>query len=185
MPWMTALPTDRTAATTSAPAGRTLSIRPMALADWPGVRRIYEEGIATRTATFETAAPDRDTWDAAHLAEPRLVATYAGEVLGWAALTPVSSRCVYEGVEDESIYVAAAARGRGVGSQLLDALVKASEAGGLWTLQAAILAENTASLALHARCGFREVGRRERLGRLDEVWRDVVLMERRSATVGT
>ena len=148
--------------------------------DWPAVRAIYEEGIATGDATFETLAPSWEEWDAAHLPEHRLVARSEGTVLGWAALAPVSDRCVYRFVAEVSVYVAAAARGRGVGTALLDALVRASEGAGIWTLQAGIFPENAGSVALHERCGFRVVGRRERLGALHGVWRDVLLLERRS-----
>jgi phosphinothricin acetyltransferase len=153
-------------------------------ADWPAVAAIYAEGIATGLATFETAVPEYGAWDRAHLAEHRLVADQDGSLAGWAALSPVSARAAYAGVAEETIYVAAAARGRGLGSALLDALVAGSEAGGIWTLQAAIFAENGASIALHARCGFRVVGTRERIGELHGTWRDVVLMERRSTVVG-
>jgi phosphinothricin acetyltransferase len=152
--------------------------------DWEQVRAIYLEGIATGTATFETAAPSWEKWDGGHLATPRLVAKSSdfaqSRVLGWAALSPVSGRCVYAGVVDESVYVPAAARGQGVGRALLSALCEAAEAAGLWTLQAGIFPENTASLRLHEACGFRVVGRREKLGQLDGVWRDVMLLERRS-----
>ena len=152
--------------------------------DWPHVRAIYAEGIATGNATFETEPPSWEAWDAAHLEETRLVARDAsGAVLGWAALTPVSGRCVYAGVGDLSVYVAAAARGRGVGRLLLQGLVEASERAGLWTLQAGVFPENEASLALHRACGFREVGRRERIGKMNGVWRDVVLLERRSEAI--
>ena len=157
----------------------------MNAADWPLVRAIYLEGIATRNATFETDAPTWEAWDAAHIKEARLVARDGpGSVLGWAAITPVSGRCVYAGVGDLSVYVAASARGRGVGRLLLQGLIDASERAGLWTLQAGIFPENEASLALHRACGFREVGRRERIGKMDGVWRDVVLLERRSPAVG-
>ena len=152
--------------------------------DWPRVRAIYAEGIATGNATFETEAPSWEAWNAAHLEEGRIVARDAsGTLLGWAALTPVSARCVYAGVGDLSVYVAAAARGRGVGRLLLQGLIEASERAGLWTLQAGVFPENVASLALHRACGFREVGRRERIGRMNGVWRDVVLLERRSGVV--
>ena len=152
--------------------------------DWPRVRAIYAEGIATGNATFETEAPSWEAWNAAHLEEGRIVARDAsGTLLGWAALTPVSARCVYAGVGDLSVYVAAAARGRGVGRLLLEGLIEASERAGLWTLQAGVFPENVASLALHRACGFREVGRRERIGRMNGVWRDVVLLERRSGVV--
>lgn len=159
-------------------------IRPMTCADWPDVRRIYEEGIATGDATFETAAPDWPEWDAAHRPDCRLVAVEAGAIAGWAALAPVSRREVYAGVAEVSVYVAEAARGRGIGTRLLEALVEASEEAGVWTLQAGLLAENEASLRMHQRCGFRLVGRRERIGRLGGVWRDTLLLERRSKRAG-
>ncbi len=160
-------------------------ISPMTAADWPEVQRIYREGIATGLATFETDAPDWDDWDRSHMTDCRLMATVNGDAAGWAALSPVSDRCVYGGVAEVSVYVAPANAGRGVGSALLAALIEASEAAGLWTLQAGILAENEASIALHRKHGFRQVGVRERLGRLDGVWKDVALLERRSATVGS
>jgi phosphinothricin acetyltransferase len=153
--------------------------------DWGRVRSIYLEGIATGHATFETEAPSWADWDAAHLREPRLVARDGAEILGWAALSPVSSRRVYGGVAEVSVYVAEGGRGRGVGRALLEALVAESERRGIWTLQAGIFPENEASVRLHLRCGFREVGRRERIGRLRGVWRDTLLLERRSRTVGT
>ncbi|MFD1871493.1 GNAT family N-acetyltransferase [Hymenobacter bucti] len=154
-------------------------------AHWPAARAIYEAGIATGQATFATEAPTWEAWEAGHLPHSRLVALgAAGQVLGWAALSPVSSRCVYAGVAEVSIYIAAEARGQGVGRQLLGALVAASEAQGIWTLQAGIFPENAASLALHAAHGFRLVGRRERIGQLAGAWHDTLLLERRSATVG-
>jgi phosphinothricin acetyltransferase len=156
----------------------------MTAADWPRVREIYAEGIATGHATFQTAPPAWEEWDAGHLGAPRLVALLGGEVAGWAALSPVSRRPVYAGVVEVSVYVADAARGRGLGRLLLGELVHASEAAGIWTLQAGIFPENTASLALHERCGFRRVGLREQLGAMQGRWRDVLLMERRSRTVG-
>lgn len=164
-----------------------LLIEPMRAADWPAVRAIYEAGIATGNATFETAAPAWEAWDQAHLATPRLVArrSAAGPVLGWAAVVPVSGRCVYAGVGDLSIYVASEARGAGVGRALLAALVRQSEAAGLWTLQAGVFPENAASLALHRALGFRDVGVREKIGRMGGRWRDVLLLERRSRAVGT
>ena len=165
-------------------AERAISIEPMMPEDWPAVRAIYLEGIATGNATFETSAPEWEKWDAAHIASCRLVARSNGEVLGWAALSPVSSRCVYAGVAEVSVYVAEAARGQGVGLQLLSGLVTASEQAGLWTLQAGIFAGNEASVRLHEHCGFRIVGTRERLGQLNGTWRDVLLMERRSELVG-
>jgi L-amino acid N-acyltransferase YncA len=153
--------------------------------DWPAVRSIYLEGIATGNATFETAAPTWAAWDAAHAPDPRLVARDpGGAVLGWAAVTPVSGRCVYAGVGDLSVYVGSASRGRGVGKALLLALIEASERTGFWTLQAGIFPENLTSLALHRACGFRDVGRRERIGKMAGVWRDVLLLERRSGISG-
>ncbi len=152
--------------------------------DWEAVRAIYREGIAGGNATFETDVPNWETWNKNHLRACRLVAKADGRVIGWAALTPYSSRRAYAGVAGLSIYVSAAARGQGIGRALLGALIEESERAGLWTLQAGIFPENTASLALHRACGFREVGRRARIGRLHGVWRDVVLMERRSKVVG-
>jgi phosphinothricin acetyltransferase len=148
--------------------------------DWGQVRSIYLEGIATGTATFETDAPDWETWNGNHLSVGRLVARDGDSVIGWAALSAVSRRRVYSGVAEVSVYVAASARGRGIGKLLLVSLVKEAEENGLWTLQAGIFPENQASIDLHKACGFREVGRRERIGKLNGVWRDVVLMERRS-----
>jgi len=159
----------------------------MSAAHWPEVRAIYVEGIATGQATFATEPPSWDAWDAGHLPTCRLIAVAdatTGTGLGWAALSPVSERYVYAGVAEVSVYVAAAARGRGVGRALLLALVAASEQLGLWTLQASIFSENTASLRLHKSAGFRQVGRRERIGQLRGVWRDTLLLERRSAVVG-
>jgi L-amino acid N-acyltransferase YncA len=156
----------------------------MTPADWSAVRAIYEEGIATGHATFETTAPEWEKWDSGHRPECRLVARRNNDVLGWAALSPVSGRCVYAGVAEVSVYVAAAARGLGVGKTLLQTLIDAAEQAGIWTLQAGIFPENTASMALHRACGFREVGRRERLGQMNGVWRDVALLERRSKVVG-
>ena len=148
---------------------------------WPAIAEIFRQGIATGQATFETNVPDWDAWDAGHLPSCRLVAHQNGAVAGWAALSPASRRPVYRGVAEVSVYVAEAARGRGVGRALLDALVIASEKAGLWTLQAVMFPENDASVALHTGCGFRLVGRRERLAQLHGAWRDVVLLERRSA----
>lgn len=164
----------------------TMRIEPMRASDWAEVRAIYLEGIETGNATFEVEAPSWEAWDAAHLSAPRLIARGPeGRALGWAAVTPVSGRCVYAGVGDLSVYVAAAARGMGVGRLLLESLIVASEGAGLWTLQAGIFPENIASLKLHRNCGFREVGRRERIGVLRGVWRDVLLLERRSPNVET
>ena len=152
--------------------------------DWDAVRAIYEEGIQGRNATFETAAPDWQRWDAAHLAFARLLARAGDEVLGWAALSPLSRRACYAGVAEASIYVARKHWRHGVGSALLAALIEASERNGVWTLQASIFPENASSLALVMRFGFREVGRRERIAQLDGVWRDTLILERRSKTCG-
>jgi phosphinothricin acetyltransferase len=152
---------------------------------WPRVRAIYLEGVATGQATFETEAPEWARWDSSHLPFARLVALDAGgRVKGWAALAPVSGRKAYAGVAEVSVYVGEGFRGEGVGRALLEALVRESEAGGVWTLQASIFPENAASVALHLACGFREAGRRERIARLRGVWRDTVLLERRSRVVG-
>jgi L-amino acid N-acyltransferase YncA len=149
--------------------------------DWPHVSRIYAAGIATGNATFETEVPPWEEWDASHLPDHRFVATdESGRVVGWVALTGYSDRCCYQGVADLSVYVHPAAQGRGVGRALLERLIEAAEAGGIWTLQAGIFPENEASLAVHRRCGFRLVGTRERIGELDGVWRDVLLLERRA-----
>jgi L-amino acid N-acyltransferase YncA len=167
------------------PVAASVAIKPMEAQDWAAVRAVYLEGIATGNATFETAAPEWDEWDARHLTSCRLVAGSDREILGWAAVSPVSNRCVYQGVAELSVYVAARARGQKIGSKLLPALAEASEREGIWTLQAGIFPENVSSLEIHKRAGFRVVGIRERLGLLDGRWRDVVLLERRSRLVGT
>jgi phosphinothricin acetyltransferase len=162
-----------------------INIEPMSEEHWSSVRKIYAQGIATRNATFETGVPQWTEWDGRHLSTCRLVALHdGGEVVGWAALSAVSSRQVYRGVAEVSVYVATSAQGKGIGSALLSALVAESERNGIWTLQAGILAENAASIHLHEKAGFRVVGRRERIGCLDGRWRDTILMERRSAVVG-
>ena len=158
-------------------------IEEMREADWTSVRAIYQEGIAGGTATFESQVPEWPEWDRGHLRAGRLVARSEGQVVGWAALTPVSDRCAYTGVAEVSIYVTASAREKGIGKALLQALIQTSERAGVWTLQGGIFPENQASLALHKTCGFRDVGRRERLGQLNGVWKDVILMERRSKVV--
>ena len=145
--------------------------------DWDAVSAIYREGIVTGQATFEEEAPSWAAWNDGHLTTCRLVARVDDTVVGWAALSPVSERCVYEGVAETSVYVRGVARGQGIGSALLVALVEASEAAGIWTLQAGIFPENAASLAVHRACGFREIGRRERIGKMGDVWRDTVLLE--------
>jgi phosphinothricin acetyltransferase len=150
---------------------------------WPDVARIYAEGIATGHATFETAVPSWKEWDDAHLAEHRFVALRDGAVVGWVAVSPVSGRCVYAGVVENSIYVAEGARGTGLGRLLLERLATSTEEAGIWTIQTGIFPENTISLRVHEAVGFEIVGRRRRIGRLNGVWRDVLLLERRSAHV--
>jgi len=160
-----------------------LQIRDLRPGDWPEVARIYAEGIATRNATFETELPSWGAWDAAHLPEHRFVAVTDRAVVGWITAVPVSSRCCYAGVAEISAYVTEGARGQGVGSVLLDRLIESTERVGIWTLETGVFPENEASLALLKRFGFREVGVRERIGRLDGVWRDVVFLERRSEVI--
>jgi phosphinothricin acetyltransferase len=160
------------------------TIEAMRDSDWPAVSRIYQEGIDTGDATFETGVPEWTEWDAAHLRHSRLVARDGETVGGWAALSAVSRRAVYSGVAEVSIYVAEAHRGQGLGGMLLAALIPESESHGIWTLQAGIFAENGVSLTLHEQAGFRRVGRRERIGRREGRWRDTVLLERRSEVVG-
>jgi L-amino acid N-acyltransferase YncA len=161
-----------------------LNIRPMGAEDASAILAIYAEGIEDGLATFETQCPSWQEWDEAHIHECRLVAEDDGTVLGWAALSPVSRRKCYRGVAEVTFYVARSARGRGVGSALLEALVEASEEADFWTLQAATFEENTASLLVQDRCGFRVVGTRERIGQLDGRWKTTVLTERRSQVVG-
>ena len=152
--------------------------------DWTSVREIYGEGIATGNATFEAELPDWEKWDNGHRRDCRLVARSEGRILGWAALSPVSARRVYAGVAEVSVYVAASARCEGIGKRLLQALVEESERAGVWTLQAGIFPENESSVALHKSCGFLEVGQRNRIGKMGNVWRDVLLLERRSEITG-
>ena len=165
------------------PAGRDVLLVALLPEHWDAVARIYAEGIATGNSTFETDVPAWETWDAKHLAEHRLVALSGAGVVGWAALSSVSERCVYAGVTEGSVYVAAAARGRGVGQALLEELIRRSEEAGIWTIQAGIFPENEASIRLHERVGFRVVGVRQRLGQREGVWRDVLFLERRSDLV--
>jgi L-amino acid N-acyltransferase YncA len=160
-----------------------LTLRELRPDDWTAVRAIYEEGIRSGDATFETETPSWERWDAAH-PELRLVAEQGGSVVGWAALSPSSARHCYRGVGGVSVYVAEGARGSGVGRALLDGLVARSEAAGYWTLSAGVFPENEASIRLHKACGFREVGVRELLGESGGVWRNVLLLERRSTLVG-
>jgi phosphinothricin acetyltransferase len=167
----------------------TISVRDMTPADWPEVERIYREGIATGNATFEASPPSWDEFDHEKVDVPRLVAVEDGTVVGWAAAGRVSSRCVYEGVLEHSVYVAESARGRGVGRILLDAFLRAAEASNVWTVQSGVFPENESSLALHRELGFRTVGTRERVGKMGYgpyagTWRDVVMLERRSPVAG-
>ncbi len=150
---------------------------------WPGVARVYAEGIATGNATFETDVPTWERWDSAHLPEHRFVALSVDRVVGWAAVSPVSDRCVYGGVVENSVYVATGEHGRGIGKLLLEQLIGSTETAGVWTIQAGMFPENVASIKLHERVGFEIVGRRRRLGKLNGEWRDVLLLERRSAVV--
>ena len=159
-------------------------IEPMTPTDWPAVRRIYAAGIATGNATFETQAPEWETWDRNHLPACRLVARRDGLVVGWAALSPVSSRACYAGVAEHSIYVDEAHRGLGIGKVLLNEFVKDTESAGFWTLQSSVFPENEASIAIHLACGFRILGRRKRVAMLNGVWRDTVIVERRSTVAG-
>ena len=156
----------------------------MTVADWDAVRAVYAAGIATGDATFEVEPPTWERFDATHAPDLRLVAVRGGVVVGWAAAGPVSDRPAYAGAAEHSVYVAPTARGQGVGGRLLEALVARAEARGIWTLESGIFPENVASLALHRRCGFRVLGVRERIGRRDGRWRDVVWVERRSSVVG-
>jgi L-amino acid N-acyltransferase YncA len=164
---------------------RSISIEPLIADHWEAVRSIYLQGIATGNATLQQTAPDWEEWNSGHLPVCRLVARSGDEIAGWAALSPVSRRPVYLGVAEVSVYVAESARGRGIGARLLARLIEDSEKEGIWTLQAGIFPENTASIGLHTRAGFRIVGTRSRLGCMNGRWRDVVLLERRSLTAGT
>ncbi|NJB36420.1 N-acetyltransferase [Croceivirga sp. JEA036] len=162
-----------------------MQLRYMLAKDWPTVSKIYAEGIATGIATFETNVPSYEDWDAGHLKNCRWVATEANHLIGWAALSPVSSRCVYGGVAEVSIYIASNARGKGIGKQLLQQLILDSEDNGYWTLQSGIFPQNKASVALHITCGFRHLGTRERIAQTKEgIWVDNLLLERRSKIIG-
>ena len=155
----------------------------MTASDWEQVRAIYLEGLREGNSTFETQAPSWEAWDEAHLKSPRLVMRADDKVLGWAALSPVSRRSVYSGVAELTIYVTESERGKGTGRALREQLIEESEQAGIWTLQASIFPENVASIELHLKCGFREVGRRESIAKLNGVWRDTILFERRSKRV--
>jgi len=160
-----------------------MQIRELLASDWEDVKLIYEKGISTGNATFQTSAPPWEEWDSSHLGTCRIVAEENGKLVGWAALTPVSSRCVYAGVAEVSVYVNPEQSGNGIGLALLEELVGLSEAEGIWTLQAGIFPENIGSLRIHEKAGFRTLGTREKIGKQNGVWRDTVLMERRSSTV--
>lgn len=161
-----------------------IEIRKMKEHDWDKVCKIYMEGIATGHATFQKEAPSWEEWDQGHKKDCRLVAVLNNRIIGWAALSPVSSRHVYRGVAEVSIYVSPSEAGKGVGNALLNALIEKSEQQGYWTLQASIFPENIASLYIHFKNGFREVGRRERIGEMDGIWRDTIILERRSKVTG-
>jgi L-amino acid N-acyltransferase YncA len=160
-----------------------MQILPLLPEHWPTVKAIYEQGIATGHATFQSSAPEWAEWDGAHLKHSRFVALEDVQVIGWAALTPVSGRCVYAGVAEVSVYIALEHRGKRIGETLLNALITESENNGLWTLQAGIFPENIPSLKIHEKTGFRIIGYREKIGQMHGVWRDTVLLERRSKTV--
>jgi phosphinothricin acetyltransferase len=160
-----------------------MEVRELREEDWPAVRAIFEQGIATRNATFETEAPSWETWKRSQLDGHRWVAVEGGRVVGWVAAHPVSLRPCYRGVVEHSVYVDEGSWGRGIGRALLERLVESTEQDGIWTIQTGVFPENQASLALHEKCGFRVVGTQEKLGKLDGVWRDVVVLERRSEVV--
>jgi L-amino acid N-acyltransferase YncA len=163
-----------------------IHVRALEPGDWPQVREIFLEGIASGHATFETAAPPWQTWDATHLEFGRLVAVAddAQRIIGWSALSPTSNRSAYSGVAEVSVYVAAGFRGQGIGRLLMSRMINESEANGIWTLQASVFPENVASVTLHEAFGFRKIGFRERVARLNDRWRDTIVLERRSQIVG-
>jgi L-amino acid N-acyltransferase YncA len=161
-----------------------MTIEPLAAAHWPAVKSIYEKGIATGHATFEKAAPGWEEWDQAHVSTPRLVMMEGNKVVAWAALTPVSGRCVYAGVAEVSVYVDSESQGKGIGKIILEQLILESEKNGFWTLQAGIFPENKASLKIHEKLGFRILGEREKIGKMNGVWRNTILLERRSKIAG-
>jgi L-amino acid N-acyltransferase YncA len=164
-------------------AATALQVDELTAGDWPAVSAIYADGIATRNATFETTVPSWDEWACAHMGHHRLVGRVDDEVVGWAALSRVSTRQCYRGVVEDSVYIRRGHRGQGVGHALLSKLVAQAEAAGIWTIEAGVFPENLASLRLHVACGFRVVGVRERIGQLDGAWRDVVFLERRSKEI--
>jgi L-amino acid N-acyltransferase YncA len=159
---------------------KNMTIQPLTIAHYPSVKKIYEQGIATGQATFQTTATEWEEWDQSHLPHSRIVAIENDEVIGWAALTPVSGRCVYAGVAEISVYIDERYRGRGIGKILLQHLIAESEAHNIWTLQAGVFPENISSLKIHESLGFRRVGYREKIGKLKGIWRDTVLLEKRS-----
>ena len=161
-----------------------ITIKPMTADSWNDVARIYESGIATKNATFERQAPEWDSWNNSHRKDCRLMALIDGMIVGWAALSNVSGRCVYSGVAEVSIYVDSDFRGKGIGDRLMTELIRESEENGIWTLQAGIFPENTGSIRLHEKHGFRIIGKKERIGKMDDAWRDVMQLERRSKVVG-
>ncbi len=161
-----------------------MEIKPMLPQHWEAVKKIYEEGIATGNATFQTTAPSWKEWDESHVENSRLVAIEDDEISGWAGITAVSGRCVYAGVGEVSVYVSANARGKGIGKLLLQSLIDESEKNNFWTLQAGIFPENIASIKIHEACGFRIIGNREKIGKMNNVWRDTLLLERRSKKIG-
>ena len=156
----------------------------MLATDWDTVADIYKEGIATGVATFETAVPAFESWDKAHMTSCRFVAESSNIILGWVALSPVSNRCVYGGVAEVSVYISKASRGKGIGKLLLNHLIDASEQEGIWTLQSGVFPTNPGSIKIHEAVGFRLIGSRERVGKLNGQWIDNVLFERRSRIVG-
>jgi L-amino acid N-acyltransferase YncA len=160
-----------------------MKIRLLAATDWPAVKKIYEQGIATGNATFQTEAPSWEDWNKAHLEACRFVLETDNQIVGWAALSPVSSRCVYAGVAEVSVYVNPTLSGKGYGSVLLNALIVESEKQGLWTLQSGVFPENTGSIKMHEKAGFREVGYREKIGKMNGTWRDTILLERRNQNI--
>lgn len=161
-----------------------VKIDKMEPAHWEAVKEIYENGISTGNATFEVKAPEWENWDRDHLKFARNVALVKDKVAGWAALSAVSGRCVYGGVAEISVYVAEEYRGLGIGKKLLENLIAQSEENGIWTLQAGVFPENIASLKLHEKAGFRIIGKREKIGKMNNVWRDNILLEKRSQVVG-